>query len=700
MAAKAGQYARRIKARLWRLGKSLRRQMGWLLLISLIAAAAGAYAITAYGSLPAFAVPQATQFVDAEGRVIATMAGGVNRQPVALGDISPWLIKATLAVEDRRFYRHAGLDLKGLARAVWVDMRHMSKREGASTLTQQLARNLYLSHERTWARKLKEAWYAIRLERAYSKDEILQMYFNQIYYGHGAYGAEAAAHMYFGKRAKDLTLSESALLAGIPKGPRYYSPYLNPKNAESRRQTVLRAMAEAGMITAEEAERAIREKPEVRPPAEEPVQAAPYFVDYVKKVAIQKLGIDERLLNEGGLIIRTTLDLDMQQAAEEAVKKVLPEESKLQAALIAIDPRNGHIKAMVGGRNYKMNQYNRVFTKTRQPGSSFKPILYAAALERRVITPSTRFRSEPTVFYYDNYREIYRPSNFGDRYAHRDISLRQAIRTSDNIYAVNTIMQTGPEEVVRMARRLGITSELKPVPSLALGTFPVSPMEMARAFAAFAAGGKLPEPLAILRIEDPKGRVLYEAKPRSVQVMDPAVAYVTTRLLQSVLEPGGTGHRIAGMLKRPVAGKTGTTDSDGWFVGFTPELTAAVWVGYDRGRAISSNEARRAAPIFANFLEEALKERPPADFEAPEGVVSVYVDPESGLLAGPDCPKPVLETYLDGTQPASFCPLHGEHAEQAPAPADKSGSSGGGWWRKLRAWWRGGFCVLLAKNAE
>jgi 1A family penicillin-binding protein len=662
--------------------------MGWLLLIGLIAASVGAYAVYSYGSLPAGAMPQTTQFVDAEGRLIASMSGGVNRKPVKLSEISPWLIKATLAVEDRRFYQHAGFDLKGLVRAAWVDVRHMSKREGASTLTQQLARNLYLNHQRTWTRKLKEAWYAIRLEQTYSKDEILQMYLNQIYYGHGAYGAEAAAQMYFGKPAKDLTLSESALLAGIPKGPRYYSPYLHPKNAESRRQTVLRAMEDAGVITAGQAEQAIKEKPAVRPPAEEPVQAAPYFVDYVKRVATQKLGIDERLLNEGGLIIRTTLDLNMQKAAEEAVKSGLPDQSQLQAALIAIDPRNGYIKAMVGGRSYKANQYNRVFTTTRQPGSSFKPILYASALERRVVTPSTRFRSEPTIFYYDNYREIYRPSNYGDRYAHKEITLRQAIKASDNIYAVNTIMQTGPEEVMSMARRLGITSKLKAVPSLALGTFPVSPMEMARAYSAFAAGGKLPEPLAILRIEDRSGRVLYEAKPRQTQVMDPAVAYVTTRLLQSVLEPGGTGHRISGMLKRPVAGKTGTTDSDGWFVGYTPELSAAVWVGYDRGRAVTSSEARRAAPIFANFIEAALKERPPADFEAPEGVVSVYVDPESGMLAGPGCPRPVLETYLTGTQPEEFCPLHGGSAQEAPAPAVRSGDAGG-WWKKFRSWWRG-----------
>ncbi len=676
------------KSRMFLLPESLRRQLGWLTLIALIAATAGSLALYRYGALPAGAVPHATQILDAEGNVIAEQSGGVNRRPVKLADISPWLVKATLAVEDRRFYDHAGVDIRGLARAVWVDVRHMSIREGASTLTQQLARNLYLTHQRTWSRKLKEAWYAARLEQTYSKDEILQMYLNQIYYGHGAYGAEAAARLYFGKSAKELTLEESTLLAGIPKGPRYYSPNLHPAAAEARRQIVLHAMVEAEVLTAKEAARAGRNKPVVKPLPDEPDRVAPYFADYVKRVAVERLGIDERLLNEGGLTIKTTLDSGMQQAAEEAVRRGLSAGTQLQTALIAIDPRNGYIKAMVGGRSYKLNQYNRVFATTRQPGSSFKAILYAAALENRVVTPSTRFRSEPTIFYYDNNREIYRPANFNDRYAHADINLRRAIAASDNIYAVNTIMQVGPEAVVDEARKLGITSPLKPVPSLALGTFPVSPFEMATAYSAFAAGGQLASTLAILQITDRDGKVLYEAHPRSAQVIPPAVAYVTTRLLTGVFEQGGTAHRVKGLLhRRPVAGKTGTTDSDAWFVGYTPELVTAVWVGYDRGRAITSNDAHRAAPIFANFVDAALQGVPPGAFSAPEGVVSVYIDPESGMLAGPGCAERALETYLVGTEPTAFCSLHDDKVNvQTQRPETVKD---GGWWKKLRGWWGG-----------
>lgn len=665
--------------------ESFRRRMAWFTLFCLVLAAGAGFVLQLFGSLPAGAASQSTEILDAEGTPIAVLQGGVNRRSVKLTDISPWLAKATLAVEDRRFYEHAGVDVRGLIRAAWVDVRHLSKREGASTLTQQLARNLYLTHERTWTRKFKEAWYAARLEQTYSKKDILQLYLNQIYYGHGAYGAEAAARLYFGKPAKSLSLSESALLAGIPKGPRYYSPHLRPADAEVRRHKVLQAMRETGAITSSQVLQAARQKPVIRPLPEEPDRVAPYFADYVRKTAVEKLGIDERLLNEGGLVITTTLDSKMQKLAETAVKNGLPSESNLQAALVSIDPRNGYIKAMVGGRSYKHNQYNRVFASTRQPGSSFKPIVYAAALDQRVLTPATRFRSEPTLFYYDNNREIYRPSNFNDRYFHTEIGLRQAIASSDNIYAVNAIMQVGPDQVIKMARKLGITSRLKAVPSLALGTFPVSPYEMAAAFSVFAGGGRKADPLAILQIKDHAGHVLYEAHPHTEQIISPALAYVTTRLLESVFDQGGTAHRVAGMLNRPVAAKTGTTDSDAWLVGYTPELTTSVWLGYDRGHAITSIESHRAAPIFAEFTESALQGSPAGLFRMPADVVSAYIDPDNGLLAAPGCPNPVLETFLAGTEPTATCSLHGIVAAKEGEP----GRGAGSWWNRLRHWWGG-----------
>ncbi|MBB6691822.1 PBP1A family penicillin-binding protein [Cohnella xylanilytica] len=669
----------RRRGRLW---KRLR-----LIALAALAAAAllvGAVAaLVLYVPLPPAAFPQSTQILDSGGNVLASLQGGVNRRTVALRDISPWLVKATLAAEDRRFYEHAGLDVRGLLRAAWVDVRHLSKEQGASTLTQQLARNLYLSHERTWKRKAMEAWYAAKLEQNYSKDEILEMYLNQIYYGHGVYGAEAAARLYFGKPAKELTLAESAMLAGIPKGPRYYSPHLHREQAEARQSTVLQAMADTRFISRRQAAEAAREKLDVKPLPKDKGQVAPYFVDYVRKLAAERIQLDERLLNEGGLQIVTTLDGRMQKAAEEAVASQMPKDGELQAALVAIDPRSGQIKAMVGGRDYGKNQFNRVFATTRQPGSSFKPFVYAAALDARTLTPATRFRSAPTVFYYDDNRHVYRPSNFNGRYFNGDIGLRQAIKSSDNIYAVNTIMQVGPEEVISMARKLGITSKLDAVPSLALGTFPVSPFEMASAYSAFAAGGARTEPVAIQRILDRDGRVLYEARPRKEQVLSPALSYVLSDLMQSVFDSGGTAHRVSRMLKRPVAGKSGTTTSDAWFVGYTPDLVASVWVGYDRGRAITSGEAHRAAPIFAQFAENALASEPAHAFPVPEGVVRVYIDPATGQLASENCPGKVLESFLAGTEPTQTCYLHGE-----ARASEETGRGPASWWRKVRHWWK------------
>lgn len=641
-------------------------------------------------SLPVTAISQTSQMLDLHGNVIDTFHAGENRRSVQLSDISHYVIEATLAIEDRRFYDHRGFDMKGMARAVMVNVQSFSARQGASTLTQQLARNLYLTHERTWQRKLKEAMYTVQLEMNYSKDEILGMYLNQIYYGHGSYGIEAAAMMYFNKHASELTLAESAMLAGIPKGPKYYSPYLNMKNAKDRQLTILQAMLEGGSITSEQADAAYKEMLSFQTLGSGDQEGfAPYFRDYIRYIAVDKLGINEHLLNEGGITIYTTLDPSAQATAEEVIAKGFPENSEQQAALIAIDPRTGYIKAMVGGRNYKNNQYNRVFAKTRQPGSSFKPFLYLTALQSGFMSPVTRYKSEPTVFTYDEGRKTYEPRNYGDKYLNELIDMRQALASSDNIYAVNTIMTVGADKVIETAKKLGIESPMKPVPSLALGTFPVSPFEMASAFGTFANGGIHMEPIAILRIEDRKGQVLYEAKQKSVQAITPAEAYVMTSLMESVFEEGGTGFRVSSIIKRPIAGKTGTTPTDAWLVGYTPELATAVWVGYDKDRKLTVAEAYRAAPVFAKFTEQALSAIPPKIFPIPEGIVNVYIDPTSGKLAESSCPHRRLETFISGTEPTDVC---GEPAgagnNDSDATQNGSGTAGRrSWWNDLKRWW-------------
>ncbi|WP_051106932.1 transglycosylase domain-containing protein [Paenibacillus terrigena] len=641
-------------------------------------------------SLPVSSMGIASKFVDREGQIIGYFQpqSGISRRPVGLSNIAPDLIHATLSVEDRHFYNHIGFDIKGMARAALVNIEHLETKQGASTLTQQLARNLYLSHERTWTRKAKEAMYTIQLEMNLSKDEILNQYLNNIYYGHGAYGIEPAAELYYGKPAKSLTLAESAMLAGIPKGPKYYSPFRDMKNAKDRQRTVLLAMVECGYITKQQADTAYHEILKFKP-LETPQEGeiAPYFRDYIRNVVTDRLGFDESLLAEGGITVYTTLDLQAQQAAEQAIAKQIPEGSDLQAALVSIDPRSGYVKAMVGGTHYKTNQFNRVFAKTRQPGSAFKPIMYLAALESNQMTSMSRFKSEPTLFHYDENRKTYEPSNYGGKYF-GEIDMRRAIAVSDNIYAVNTIMKIDPLNVVEMARKMGIDSLLKPLPSLALGTFPISPFEMASAYAVISNQGERVEPIAVLRIADAKGNSIYEAPtPQHTQVTDAAHTYVLTNLLESVFDTGGTGNRVSSLMKRPVAGKTGTTDNDAWLVGYTPELSTAVWVGYDRGKMIHAVDAHKAAPIFAQFTEEALRNVPPKIFPIPEGVVNVYIDPQTGQLATTACPDKRLEAFVVGTEPTESCSVH--HGEETKQEGTESSPQHRSWWQDVKRWWTG-----------
>lgn len=632
-------------------------------------------------ALPAVTVTQTSQIFDINGKLIDSFNSGQNRQVVELKDISPHLIHAVLSVEDRNFYNHMGIDLKGLARAVVQDVKTLSMEQGASTITQQLARNLYLNQDRTWSRKIKEAFYALHLEMQLSKDQILDQYLNQIYFGHSTYGVQAAAQMFFGKDAKDLDLAESALMAGVPKGPKYYSPYLNMQNAKDRQKVILQAMAQQGFISQEEADAAYQEPLTVKPLQKNVASEAPYFQDYVKTTAIEKLGLSEQLYEAGGLKIYTTLDLRAQKIAEDVIAKQIPKDSELQAALIAIDPRNGYIKAMVGGTNYKENQFNRALATTRQPGSSFKPIVYLTALANN-FSPLTKYKSEPTVFTYDNGKQTYTPNNFGNLYDHDYIDLRRAIMKSDNIYAVHTILDIGADKVIEMARKMGITSPLKPLPSLALGTFPVTPFEMASAFGILANQGVRAEPAAITRIEDNSGKVLFEAQPKEEIVIAPAYTYVLTNLMQSVFEEGGTGFRVSDLMKRPVAAKTGTTNTDAWMVGYTPELSAAVWLGYDRDYNIGSADQRLAAPIFAEFIEQTLEAVPPKLFPVPDGVVTVYIDPATGKLANEASPNARVETFVAGTEPTEY----GTGPKDAD-PAKKPEKNNGTWWQDLKNWW-------------
>nr|WP_225229556.1 PBP1A family penicillin-binding protein [Paenibacillus gallinarum] len=639
-------------------------------------------------SLPLADNDHNSRLFDIDGEVIATFSPeGKDSIPVKLDQISPDLTQATISVEDRKFYSHFGFDLKGVARAILVNIKEMNMSQGASTITQQLARNLYLSHEKTWSRKIKEAIYTAQLEMKYTKDEILQMYLNEIYYGHGAYGIESAAQMYFGKSAADLNLAESAMLAGIPKGPTYYSPYNNMKKAKDRQKVVLSSMVTTGSITQEQADEAYNEMLDIKPKSQPKTnEKASYFRDYIRNVVVNDLGIDSAKLEHGGLNIYTTLDMQMQEAAEEIVASRMDKESDLEVGLVSIDPRNGYVKAMVGGTDYNSSQYNHALADNRQPASSFKPIMYLAAISSKQMTAISQFDSKPTVFKYDNDRKTYEPKNFGDKYL-GPIDMRKAIAVSDNIYAVSTLMQIGTDPIIEMAKKLGITSSLDPVPSLALGTSPVSPFEMASAYSVLANEGLRNAPIAVLKITDAADRIVYKVPEQTPeQVVDTASAYVVTSLLESVFDTGGTAHRVADKIKRPVAGKTGTTSSDAWLVGYTPELSTAVWVGYDNNQEITTAESRRAAPIFAEYMEKALENVPPKIFPVPEEVVSVYIDPSTGKLAGENCESRRLEVFVRGTEPTEYCDEH-EAEPSSDGEEEIQNDRDDSWWNHFKRWW-------------
>lgn len=641
-----------------------------IFLMSTIAFGAFFYLYLRYADLPPNDIANTSKLVAVDNTVLTDLVdGGENRLKVSLQDIPQSVIDATISVEDQQFYSHGGFNPAGIARALWVDIKSGQALEGGSTITQQLAKNLYLTQDKTIQRKLQEALHTLQLEMNYTKEEILEQYLNVIYYGQGAYGIEMAAQTYFDKPSKDLTLAEATMLAGIPKGPNIYNPFFHLDAAKERQRIVLKLMAQEGKITQEEADKAFHEELKFAA-LKTPKGRAPYFTDYVSYQLKQVYGVAEEDLYRGGLKIQTTLDPSMQKAAEDAVAAHVKNHPDIQVSLISIDPNTGEIKAMVGGQNYAESSYNRTLAK-RQPGSAFKPFVYLAALNNNY-TPSTRIKSEKTTFTYDDDKgqpKEYEVHNFNNIYAEDYLSFRDAIARSDNVFAVTTNMDVGPEKVITTAKALGISSPMKPYPSLALGVFPASPLEMVRAYAPLANGGHKIEPYAISSIEDTYQEEVKTFQPHKEQVIDPGAAFILTDMMKSVLtDPYGTGYRIHDGFKRPAAGKTGTTDTDAWMIGYTPQLLTAVWVGYDKDRLLSATESHLAAPIWADFMNEAHKNLPEKNFNAPSNVVESFIDPTTGQLATENCPVKRREYYLVGTEPTDWCE---EHPSMNKNPVDK-----------------------------
>lgn len=641
---------------------------------------------------PSLSVPQSTLIYANDGSKIGELHNGQKRYWVDIHHISPHLLEATISIEDRSFYQHHGFDYKRIAGAALADLKAMAKVQGASTITQQYARNLFLEHDKTWQRKANEALYTIRLEQNFSKDRILEGYLNTIYYGHGVYGIEAAANYYFGKSSNDLNLAEAAMLAGIPKGPTLYSPYANREKAEERQEIILKMMKNEGYITEKQFQSALatelvyKKKTDTVQP-----RLAPYFQDAMLSEIADKLDIDVQAIQTKGLKIYTTLDTDMQKLAEETMKGTIDESSDIQTGVVAMDPKTGYVRALVGGRNYDDSPFNRATQAKRQPGSTIKPLLYYSAIMNG-FTPSTEMKSEPTSFPYDDGKASYKPSNYNDYYANDFISMLQAIALSDNIYAVKTHMFIGMEELIKTGKLLGLSTGIKKNPSAALGTSPVRLIDMVNAYGILGNGGKKVEPTFVTKVEDTAGNVIFESKKPKEQVLNEQAAFVTTHMMKGMFDTtlndytSVTGHSIADSLTRDYAGKSGTTSSDSWMIGLAPQLVVGVWTGYDKGKTINLVQERGyAKEIWSTFMEEALDDQSVKAFRPPDGVVGVYINPASGKLATKDCPTKRLTYFIEGTEPTEYCEEHMSDGDtqEGEQPDQKEKES---WLDKFK-WW-------------
>jgi penicillin-binding protein 1A len=680
-----------------------------------------------------------------------------------LQEIPKTLTQAVIATEDTRFFEHPGLDIVGILRAAWTNIRHGGRRvEGASTITQQLARSLFLSSERTFDRKLRELILAYKMELVLTKDQILEMYLNQIYFGQGAYGVAAAGQTYFGKELPRLSLAEVAFLAGLPKSPSHYSPFKAYDRAKKRQEHVLSRMEEAGFISRADRDQAVAEKLNFKRPGSE--HLGPYFVEYIRQLLVAKFG--EAMVYKGGLEVFTTLNTDMQKAAESAVfnglrdvdkrqgwrgpvrtvdvatlempapdpsvklaegdvmegvvskiakdhvvvqiggstgrlafddmawaarylkgkdlvkdvvvvknlkqlltlgdvievavKKIdketvhlrLEQTPIVEGALLALDPKTGAIRAMVGGYDFVRSEYNRAVLARRQPGSAFKPIIYATAMNQGM-SPASVVLDAPVVYEQEEEDKTWKPENYGKRF-HGIVSLREALIHSHNLATVRLLDKVGIRNVIDFARTVGIVSPLAADLSLALGSSSVGLMELVSVYGVFANQGMRVEPYAVASVQDSSGRTLDQTAVQPRQVVSRETAYLITNMMEDVIQRG-TGVAAKSVIDRPVAGKTGTTNdfTDAWFIGATPNMAAGSWVGFDDRRPLGETEsgAHAALPIWMSFMRDALKQLPVVPFEIPDGVLFVKVDPATALLTDQDEQHGTVELFTKGTEP-------------------------------------------------
>lgn len=596
------------------------------------------------------------------------------REWIPLAQIPPQIVETVLTIEDRRFYSHYGIDPVAVGRAVWTNFTKGGVVQGGSTITQQLAKNLFYSPQRTMGRKFKEALAALVLEVKYTKQDILESYLNEIYLGQAGFvsifGVREAAHRYFGKTLQELTLEEIAMIAGLIKGPNSYAPTKHPEQAKQRRDVVLRRLRETGLLTEEVWKRALNEPVRVTP-SEDVLTDAPYFVDAVLR-QVEEAGVVP--LPEG-LRIDSTLDSMVQQAATESLEKGLAKleaahphlksaMEPVQGAVVVLDPKSGSILALVGGRDYRRSQFNRAVQARRQPGSLFKPFVYLAALEAAregqagQLTAASLLVDEPVTF--ESETGPWSPQNY-DKQFHGPVSVRSALEQSFNVPAVRAAKTLGAKPIVQLLHRLGVTSAIgNDLSSVALGSSSVSLIEITAAYGSVANGGIAVKPAAVRSTRDRQGDIVWNGVPDRQQAVSPQGAYVLTSLLEGVIQRGTASKARAIGLQGSVAGKTGTTDGyrDAWFVGYTSDVVIGVWVGFDDERPLRLTGSQAALPIWMDLARRIIPPTAPA-FVMPIGVVARNIDPKTGQLATSQCPEQVSEVFIEGTEPSVYCEVHG-----------------------------------------
>lgn len=613
--------------------------------------------LSAYGYSkfsPKLEIEKANNIIFYDSNDTVFYQGTSNNEWINLENISNNIIDATISTEDKHFYKHFGFDILRIMKALYTNIKVGSNVQGASTITQQYVKNLFLDFDKTWERKWNELWLTLNMETHYSKDEILEGYLNTIYYGHGMYGIESASKYYFGKSSSEISLAEAAILVAIPKSPSKYSPITNYENAKNRQILILNNMYENNFITKDELDNALNEELIIIGKKEDTSLSS---VSYYKDAVIEELksikNIPTSFLDTGGLKIYTTLDVKAQESLENSINKYVDED--LQTAGIMMDPKTGAVIALIGGRNYDISQYNRALNSKRQVGSTMKSFLYYSALENG-FSSSTSFTSEATTFVFSN-GETYSPKNAGEIYGNEAISLAAAISYSDNIYAVKTHMFLGEENLVNMSNRLGITTKLDAVPSLPLGTYEINIIEMTTAYAAFANLGYKVEPHFITKVEDINGNILYQFSDEPELILNQSLVYILNDLLTTTYDSSFIDYNqptllsVASKLSKKYAIKSGTTATDSWTIGYNPDVVTSIWVGYDDSKQLENGTSVKCKNTWAYATESYLSDKENVWYDKPSNVVGVLVNPITGKPVVENDNKKRILYYLKGTEP-------------------------------------------------